>query len=326
MKKKIIICGFGFMGQTHCANIMQNENASIAAVVDARGRENIKPISGNIKTSAIDWDSLNDIPFFTSLSDCIADCEFAAAVIATPTASHQAMASELLRHGKHIFIEKPLCATEVETQQLLEAAAQTQCVFHVGHCLRFFPEYQYLSSICSKKQYGKLKYLKLVRRTGVPVWGAWKNKDTSLKSITGPVFDLNIHDVDFALKLLGAPKKITAVKERYSEKLFKAYWENSSGTVVEIEGGFAEQSAYPFHSGYTAVFEDAILEYNSLNGGSLILSDNEKSEPVSLVAQDGYMQEINAFIKNICGEKTEYCPAEEAADAVKVCYQIINAL
>ncbi|MBO5923275.1 MAG: Gfo/Idh/MocA family oxidoreductase, partial [Lentisphaeria bacterium] len=180
MKIKTVICGFGFMGQTHCANIMQNENASIAAIVNTSGRENIKPISGNIKTSAIDWNALNNVPFFTSLADCIDNCDFDAAIIATPTAIHQAMASELLRHKKHIFLEKPLCATEAEARQLLEESAQANCIFQVGHCLRFFPEYQYLSSVCSKKQYGKLKYLKLIRRTGVPVWGAWKNKDTSL--------------------------------------------------------------------------------------------------------------------------------------------------
>ena len=326
MKKKILICGFGFMGQTHCANILQNKNATIAGIVNTTGKDGVKPISGNIKTASMDWSLLNNIPFFTNLSDCLDNCAFDAAVIATPTATHTAVAHRLLERGKHIFLEKPLCATAGEALELLAAGAKTNCIFQVGHCLRFFPEYQHLSAVYRKKQYGNLKYLKLVRRTGTPVWGAWKNKDTSLESITGPVFDLNIHDVDFALKLLGSPGKITAVKEKYSEKLFRAYWENSSGTVVEIEGGFTEQSAYPFHSGYTAVFEDAILEYNSLNGGSLILSDNEKSEPVSLVAQDGYMQEINAFIKNICGEKTEYCPVEEAADAVKVCYQIINAL
>ena len=326
MKKKIIICGFGFMGQTHCANIMQNENAAIAAIINTSGRENIKPVSGNIKTSAMDWDSLNEIPVFTSLTDCIDKCEFDAAVIATPTANHQAMASELLRHGKHIFLEKPLCATEAEARQLLEVAAQSNSIFHVGHCLRFFPEYQYLSSVCSKKQYGKLKYLKLVRRTGVPVWGAWKNKDTSLKSITGPVFDLNIHDVDIALKLLGKPEKITAVKERYSEKLFRAFWETSSGAAVEIEGGFAEQPTYPFRSGYTAIFEDAILEYNSPGQGSPILSSQEKSEPISLASQDGYRLETDAFIQSICEQTAEHCTVEEAANAVSICYQIMNAL
>ena len=326
MKIKTVICGFGFMGQTHCANIMQNENASIAAIVNTSGRDNIKPISGNIKTSAIDWNALNNVPFFTSLADCIDNCEFDAAIIATPTAIHQAMASELLRHKKHIFLEKPLCATEAEARQLLEESAQTNCIFQAGHCLRFFPEYQYLSSVCSKKQYGKLKYLKLICRTGIPVWGAWKNKDTSLKSITGPVFDLNIHDVDFALKLLGDPEKITAVKEKYSDKLFKACWETSSGTVVELEGGFAELPTYPFRSGYTAIFEDAILEYNSQGQGSLILSDKEKSEPVSLTSQDGYMLETDAFIQSICGKKTEHCTVEEAAKAVTVCYQIMDAL
>ena len=64
MKKKILICGFGFMGQTHCANILQNKNATIAGIVNTTGKDGVKPISGNIKTVSMDWSLLNNIPFF----------------------------------------------------------------------------------------------------------------------------------------------------------------------------------------------------------------------------------------------------------------------
>lgn len=325
-KKNIIICGFGFMGQTHAANILKSSNARLAGVVTRTAREAVKPVAGNVDTAAFDWRLLDDVPFFSNLSDAFKNCDFDAAVVAAPTALHAEFAREMLQHGKDIFLEKPLCSGFAEAQELIALAEQSQRVFHIGHCLRFLVEYRFLSSVYAGKKYGKLKYLKLIRRTGVPNWGTWKDKDTTLGSITGPVFDLNIHDVDFAIKLLGEPENITAVKEEYSSKLFKAYWQNNAGTAVELEGGFAEQSSYPFRCGYTAVFEDAVLEYNSQSTQTLQLSDNEKSEPVVLTAQDAYALEMESFIQELYGRESVHCSVKEAAQAVKVCQQIIDLL
>jgi predicted dehydrogenase len=341
MKIKTVICGFGFMGQTHCANIMQNENASIAAIVNTSGRENIKPISGNIKTSAIDWNALNNVPFFTSLADCIDNCDFDAAIIATPTAIHQAMASELLRHKKHIFLEKPLCATEAEARQLLEESAQTNCIFQAGHCLRFFPEYQYLSSVCSKKQYGKLKYLKLIRRTGVPVWGAWKNKDTSLKSITGPVFDLNIHDVDFVRYLLGEPDRIQSAAYRDKEGLIQqiiSLYSYGTDIAVSLEAAWDYPAEFPFDANYRVKFAEATVLYKNNvltvypNSGAPFQPELAKFSGEHAAVQGnisdlgGYYNELRYFAEGLLGKNDlSAATLEDAVAAIKLAKREIEA-
>ena len=326
MKKKVIICGFGFMGQTHAANILKSEHLILAGVVNPTVKEKIKPIAGNINTAAFDWKLLDDVPFFTTLQDALESCDFDAAVISSPTLFHASEAEECLKHGKHVFLEKPLCATPEEAERLITAARTGNCVFHVGHCLRFFPEYSFLKTVCTDGRFGKLKHLKLLRRTGVPSWGAWKNKDTSLSSITGPVFDLNIHDVDFALHLLGKPTGIISVQAGYDDKTFDTLLKYPDNVNIEISGGFSSCSTYPFRAGYTAVFENAVLEFDTRSADTPVLSTNEKSETVALTPADGYQLEMDSFARALNGEDTPHCSITEAAEAVYCCLAIIDSL
>ena len=326
MKKRIVICGFGFMGQTHAANIFKSSGLTLAAIVNPTAKENKKPVTGNQDTGTFDWKLLDDVPFYPTLQQAFDSCEFDAAVICSPTVFHASAAIDCLRHGKDVFLEKPLCSNMAEAENMIAAANECKKVFHIGHCLRFFAEYSYLRSVCKSEKYGKLKHLKLMRRTGVPSWGAWKDKDTTLKSVTGPVFDLNIHDVDFALSLTGTPENISAAGEPGGEKLFTAQWQSSSGTTIMIEGGFSDQPAYPFRAGYTAFFENATLEYNSIAANPLVLSTGEKSETVTLAPQDGYQLEMQAFEEGLFGRNTDHCTPEEAACAVDVCRKVMDLL
>ena len=324
--KRVIICGFGFMGQTHAANILNGKELELAGVVDFTAKENIKPVSGNLDTATFDWNLLDSVPFFTTIEEAFANCEFDAAVISSPTQFHAQTAVECINHGKHVFIEKPLCSTVEEIESISAALAGKDLIFHVGHCLRFFPEYSYLKAVCADERYGKLKHLELLRRTGVPSWGAWKDKDTSLSSVTGPVFDLNIHDVDFALYLLGIPENISAVKAAYDSRIFETSWNYNNGVSLKIAGGFSSHSAYPFRSGYTAVFENATLEFNTQSANPITLSTAEKSENITPAPADGYKLEIEAFARELNGEKAAHCSCEEAANAVRYCTKLMSLL
>ena len=326
MKKRVVICGFGFMGQTHAANIFKSDSLTLAGVVNCIPKAETKPVAGNLDTAGFDWKLLDDIPFFTTLDEAFKSCEFDAAVIALPTQFHAQAAIDCINNGKHVFLEKPLCSTMVEAKEIASALEGKDLVFHVGHCLRYFPEYSYLKSICADERYGKLKHLKLLRRAGVPSWGAWKDKDTSISSITGPVFDLNIHDVDFALDLLGEPENVAAKKADYADKLFDCSWSASNNVSVEIAGGFASQSAFPFRAGYTAVFENAILEFNTQSATPLMLSTDEKSEPITPAPCDGYQQEMEYFAQSLQGKNTPHCTLQEAARAIECCFSIMALL
>jgi len=60
-----------------------------------------------------------------------------AVTIAVPTPSHHSVASEALRRGKHVLIEKPLATTLEEADELLALARANGALIQTGHVERF---------------------------------------------------------------------------------------------------------------------------------------------------------------------------------------------
>lgn len=57
--------------------------------------------------------------------------------IVVPTTSHHAIASDALRRGKHVFVEKPFTVTLAEADDLIALAAVHSALLQVGHVERF---------------------------------------------------------------------------------------------------------------------------------------------------------------------------------------------
>jgi len=60
-------------------------------------------------------------------------------VIATRHDTHARLATEALRAGRHVFVEKPLALTDEELDEVCAAAAQTDAQLFVGFNRRFAP-------------------------------------------------------------------------------------------------------------------------------------------------------------------------------------------
>jgi predicted dehydrogenase len=57
--------------------------------------------------------------------------------IVVPTTSHHSVASQALRRGKHVFVEKPFTVTLDEADELIALAEQAGVMLQVGHVERF---------------------------------------------------------------------------------------------------------------------------------------------------------------------------------------------
>lgn len=82
------------------------------------------------------------IPYADSLASVAAQCD--AVFVHTSTASHYAVVSELLNHGVHVCVDKPLAENLPDAQRLVELAARKKLTLMVGFNRRFAPLYQEL--------------------------------------------------------------------------------------------------------------------------------------------------------------------------------------
>jgi predicted dehydrogenase len=109
-----------------------------------------------------------------------------AAIVATPTSTHHEVGMELLSHGIHLLIEKPLALNASLAEELVEMAQQNGVILQVGHVERFNPALERVMP-----QLVDPKYIEAVRTSAYPF------RSTDI----GVVLDLMIHDLDVALAL-----------------------------------------------------------------------------------------------------------------------------
>ncbi|MFJ8826037.1 Gfo/Idh/MocA family protein [Streptomyces sp. NPDC102467] len=79
------------------------------------------------------------VPALASLDELLERDDVAAVLIATPPATHAAMALTALRAGRHVFCEKPLATTTGDAAAVAAEARRSGRVLVVDHVLRYNP-------------------------------------------------------------------------------------------------------------------------------------------------------------------------------------------
>ena len=329
MVKKVVVAGFGFMGMTHTLNILKNKDLELTAIVDARpdlieGKLNTE--TGNISTGKVSGKDIEGIRKYSDLNTCLRSEDADAVIICTHTHLHYEMTKLALMNNKNVFVEKPFCIDPDQGEELISLARQKGLILMVGHVVRFMEPYRKLRQWINSKEFGELKFLSLTRVSGVPAWGEWNDKWVTGNS-GGALFDLVIHDIDFAAWVLGIPDKITAgylPGQLSNHDYVSAMWSyKDKGKLVKIDGGNIFHATFPFQAGYIAGFENATISYTTLKSDIIGISDNIKMKEVP--AGDigaGYYNEIEYFagcLKN--NSEPSECTPESSLLAVRLCYE-----
>ena len=322
----IAVAGYGFMGQTHASNILKIPDLRLVALVD-RSPEITSKIesSGNFSTGTLSRESLEAVHVYTQLDECLSKESLDACVIAVHTDLHFEMARMSLEAGVSVFLEKPFSLEMLRCEQLIDLAARKNLLLMVGHVVRFMPAYRILKGWIDYRDFGDLKFLSLTRFSGLPAWGQWKEKKQQFGSTGGALFDLVIHDIDFARWVLGDPWTLSSVclpGELSKHDYVNATWNYDTGLVIKIEGGNIFHSAFPFQAGYTARFEQASVIYTSNNPNIQVAMDAETLHIPAGDANEGFTEELDYFTR--CLRSHQYpdrCTPESAMKTIELCYK-----
>ncbi|MBI3979516.1 MAG: Gfo/Idh/MocA family oxidoreductase [Chloroflexi bacterium] len=126
--------------------------------------------------------------------------EVDAVVLATPPATHHALARASLLAGKHVFVEKPLAVTVEECVDLIELAARQGRVLLVGHVFLYNPAVLRAREYLESGEIGEVLYVHS-RRVNL---GIIQRDQSALWSFAP-------HDISILRYLLGAdPTAATA--------------------------------------------------------------------------------------------------------------------
>lgn len=330
--QNIAVIGFGFMGITHTINILKNPELNLVAIVVRNPdgiHKKLAEQTGNFFTGAITPEQLATINIYSSFDDCIRNEKIDACIIAVHTHLHFECTVKALQAGIHVFLEKPASLDVAECEQMTALAEKNNLVLMVGHVVRFMPPYIKLKQWIEKEAYGALEFLSLTRVSGLPLWGNWIEKQTDFGSSGGALFDLVIHDIDYAVWVLGQPETITATclpGKLSNQDYVKALWKYPSGVHVSIDGGNTFHSTFPFHAAFTARFKNATVSYSSKSPENMEVStDTETTMVAAGDANEGFNNELAYFITCIIHQqKPEQCTPQSALTTIQICYQHIN--
>lgn len=155
---RVGLLGCGYMGGMHLACYSAMENVRVAAVADVR-EAYLKSAAG--RTGA---------PAFSDAAKLIEEADVDVIDVCLPTFLHARHAVAAMKKGRHVFIEKPLCLTEREADELLDMQKKTGVSVQVGQVIRFWDEYEYLRGAVGDGRFGAVKGAHFLRRSPSPDW------------------------------------------------------------------------------------------------------------------------------------------------------------
>ena len=126
------IIGAGMMGREHISNIALVDGCELVALVD--------PHQGSLDQSKTHAESCGFSPScFLDSRDMLATTKPDAVIISAPNHTHFAIMQEVRRHDVAILLEKPMCTTVKDAQQLHQTTQDHQHLIWIGMEYRYMP-------------------------------------------------------------------------------------------------------------------------------------------------------------------------------------------
>ena len=179
-KLKVAIIGIGNIGKHHARLSLKSPSAKLIAICDTNS-ELLKEICPDDVNSYVDFKEMLK-----------AESDIEAVHICTPINTHFEIALECLNQGKHLLLEKPICANSKEARTVLNKAIEKNLLLVPGHVERFNPVLKPIRTLLSNKELGEITSV-IIRRVGL---NPPEDKKANI------LFDLAVHDIDILLDLV----------------------------------------------------------------------------------------------------------------------------
>ncbi len=180
---RVGVIGVGYWGPNLVRTLTEIEGSRVVRVADLQtGRlEFIGRRFPQVQTTA-------------SAAEVIEDESIDAVFIATPPATHYKLASDALKAGKHVFIEKPFTTEVAQAEELVRTADATGKKIGVGHLFLYHPAVAAIAGLVAGGELGEPLYVCTSRfNVGPP------------QTRVDVLWDLAPHDVAIVLHLFGEP-------------------------------------------------------------------------------------------------------------------------
>ncbi len=186
---------FGGMGYLHGLAATETEGLALVAAAD----------NAPERLTAAQKD-FPDLTPHTDGASLAADPDVDIAIIATPPAFHAELGLELLRAGKHVVVEKPMCLRTEDADLLMATATDMDRTITVHQSRRWDQDWLAVRRVIGQGRIGEVFNIETFVGSFEHPCRAWHSED----SISGgAVYDWGSHHIDWIIQQYGvAPQRV----------------------------------------------------------------------------------------------------------------------
>ena len=317
---KIGVFGAGHLGKIHLKLLNESKKFNLVGFYDVNVEHSIK------------IEKEFGYKYFSD-SNLLIDSSDALAIIA-PTQFHHEIAMKCIKKSKHIFIEKPIARNVEEAEEIVRLSKEKKVIGQVGHVERFNPAFNSIKKILGNPMFIESHRLFEFNPRGTDV---------------SVVLDLMIHDIDIVLSLISSKVKkisssgVSVISD--SPDIANARIEFDNGAVANLTASrislknmrklrFFQREAYISVDLYNKKVEvvKMIDVPKKLDEFALTLENAEGKRKQILFKTpkinnyNAIQIELEEFAKSINTKTKSIVSLEDATNALKIAYSIINSM
>lgn len=329
MTKKVHVglVGTGFVGDIH-AMTFKNwvKDVELIAVASPHNAEHFAKEQGIVGA-------------YKDYREMLKDPEIDVIDIGIPNDLHCQVVLDAAKAGKHIIIEKPLCLTLEEADQMIEACHKAGVLLMYAEELLFAPKYVRVKTLIEEGAIGEPFLAKQSEEHPGPHTGWFWDVN---RSGGGVLLDMGCHSIEYTRWLLDKPKvkSVTAVLGTFVHQDI-TQGEDHSYTIIEYEGNKISMLENSWAKG--GGVDDRCEVYGKkghtradLLRGSSLLTFSEEGYGYAVeksgitrgytftmfeeIWNYGFPQEMQHFINCVLGKETCMETGEDGREVLKIIY------
>jgi predicted dehydrogenase len=329
---RIGVIGVGRFGRLHIRVLNQIPNCEVVAIADI-DQELCQTVKEEFPIEAVYEDALKMIQASDlDIIDIVSD-----------EATHGMFAIEAIKHGKHVFIEKPIATTYSEAVLIKKLAQENNIQVMVGNISRFSQPYASMKSALSNGAIGDIGMIR-AKRNFSKEWFDHFGKRVH------PVYESGIHDIDLILWYAGSKCKEVFAVERYMSgyeypDLFSSILTFENGIVASMDSAWLYPKGGPqnlvetlelggtIDADIELIGDKGTANFKLAHSGYSLWNDQGIQHPELTLWTTGHdgiggaiMSELSHFVAQVQkGEESKVAPLLDSVEALRIADAIVQS-
>ena len=329
-KTKIAILGSGFISEIHLESYHRFVPDAEVVSLYSRSHDRAQALAKKFRVPKT----------FTDLQQAITESDCEVVDICLPNFLHARATIAAANAGKHVILEKPLCLTLEEADQMIEACRKNDRKLMYAEELCFAPKYERVRKLVQEDAVSQIYLMKQCEKHGGP-HADWFY-DVKLSG-GGVLMDMGCHGLAWFRWMLGGKPKALSVYAQMNTVLHGARTkgEDNCITIVEFEKGVVgmSENSWAKHGGMDDKVEihgTGGVIYADLFMGNAALTYSQKGYGYAMekagstqgwtftmfeeAFNQGYPQELKHFVDCVRQDKEPLVTGEDGRAVLEMIY------